>query len=338
MGTAVGHVQFGGINMAGFDFGCGIDGTCNLTDTLDIVTDGTAIQQMNHFVQQDGLNAFRLPVAWQYLVNNVLGGTLDATNFANYNALVQGCLNSGAALCVIDIHNYARWNGDIIAQTPGGPTNAQFDSLWSQLATQYGNDTRIAFGLMNEPHDLLSITAWANTTQTAVSAIRMTGAQNMILLPGSNFTSAESIDTIYGGGPSLLQVTNPDGSADGLVLDVHKYLDSDNSGTQTECVTNNINSSFAPLASFLRQAGRQALLTETGGGNTASCETYLCQELAFLNQNSDVYLGYITWAAGGFDQTYNLTETPIFNANGTVTDQPLVTQCVVPNFAGNGTT
>lgn len=106
------------------------------------------------------------------------------------------------------------------------------------------------------------------------------------------------------------------------------------SGTQTECVTNNINSSFAPLASFLRQAGRQALLTETGGGNTASCETFLCQELAYLNQNSDVYLGYITWAAGGFDQTYNLTETPIFNANGTVTDQPLVTQCVVPNFAG----
>lgn len=106
---------------------------------------------MNHFVKDDGLNAFRLPVSWQYLVNNNLGGTLDATNFANYDALVQGCINSGASMCIIDIHNYARWNGAIIGQ--GGPTNAQFSSLWSQLATKYANNAKVAFGLMNEPHD-----------------------------------------------------------------------------------------------------------------------------------------------------------------------------------------
>jgi len=43
-----------------------------------------------------------------------------------------------------------------------------------------------------------------------------------------------------------------------------------------------------------------------------------------------VYLGFTTWSAGGFDQTYNLTETPVLN--GTVWyDQPIVTDCVVPN-------
>ena len=104
---------------------------------------------MKHFVTDDGLNAFRLPVAWQYLVNNVLGGTLDATNFASYDSLVQGCLSAGADMCIIDIHNYARWNGDIIGQ--GGPTNAQFASLWSQIATKYATTSKVVFAVMNEP-------------------------------------------------------------------------------------------------------------------------------------------------------------------------------------------
>jgi endoglucanase len=65
--------------------------------------------------------------------------------------------------------------------------------------------------------------------------------------------------------------------------------------------------------------------SETGGGSTSTCETYLCQAIAFLNANSDgkltlsilkeaidrlaVYLGYIGWAAGSFDSERFL---PIF--------------------------
>jgi beta-glucosidase/6-phospho-beta-glucosidase/beta-galactosidase len=59
---------------------------------------------MQHFSKDDGMNMFRLPVGWQFLVNNKLGGTLDAGNLAKYDLLVQGCLATGA-YCVIDIHN-----------------------------------------------------------------------------------------------------------------------------------------------------------------------------------------------------------------------------------------
>jgi endoglucanase len=146
-------VQYAGVNVAGFDFGCTIDGKCALTGTnkpYNIVSGGTAIGQMNHFVKDDTLNAFRLPVGWQFLLNDQLGGTLHANNFAQYDSLVQGCLNSGAALCILDIHNYARWNGAIIGQ--GGPSNAQFADVWKQLAQKYGSQSKIAFGVMNEPH------------------------------------------------------------------------------------------------------------------------------------------------------------------------------------------
>jgi endoglucanase len=88
---------------------------------------------MNHFVHNDRLNVFRLPVCWQYLVSNVLGGTLDSNNFGVYDQLVQGCLATGA-YCVVDIHNYARWNDQIVGQSNGAVTNGDLASVWYQLS------------------------------------------------------------------------------------------------------------------------------------------------------------------------------------------------------------
>ena len=110
---------------------------------------------MTHFAQSDRLNIFRLPVGWQYLVNNVLGGTLDEANFAKYDALVQACLGTGAH-CIIDIHNYARWDNAVIG-APGGPTASDFSGLWGQLAVKYKGEGNVIMGLMNEPHDRMSV-------------------------------------------------------------------------------------------------------------------------------------------------------------------------------------
>jgi endoglucanase len=152
-----------------------------------VLTNPRSIGQMNHFAGDDKMNIFRLPVGWQWLVNNKLGGTLDAGNLARYDDLVQGCLKTGAA-CVIDVGEVilyfpyrssdrltecrsttvrrlgspwskrlanglvpvtdARWNGGIIGQ--GGPTNDQFVNLWSQLAKKYAGQPKMMFGLMNE--------------------------------------------------------------------------------------------------------------------------------------------------------------------------------------------
>lgn len=96
------------------------------------------------------MNVFRLPVGWQFLVNHKVGGPLNPTNAGLYDDLVQACLKVGA-YCMIDIHNYARWDGKIIGQ--GGATDEQFASLWWHLAKKYKNEPRIMMGLMNEPHD-----------------------------------------------------------------------------------------------------------------------------------------------------------------------------------------
>jgi endoglucanase len=265
-------------------------------------------------------------VSWQYLVNNQLGGTLDSTNFGKYDQLMQTCLSTGA-YCAIDIHNFAHFNGQIIGQSSGGPTDDQFADLWSQLATKYKSNSKVVFGLMNEPHDV-DITAWATSVQAAVTAIRNAGATTqMILLPGNNFTSGATFVS-NGSAAELSKVTNPDGSITGLILDVHKYLDVDNSGEHSECTTDNIADAFQLVADFLRQNGRQAIVSETGAGTTSSCFTDFCAQNTFLNQNSDVFLGYIAWAAGSFATTYVLSLTPS-KQNGKFVDNALARQCVV---------
>ncbi|KAJ4415929.1 hypothetical protein N0V82_007050 [Gnomoniopsis sp. IMI 355080] len=319
--SSSGNTTYAGVNIAGLDFGCGTDGTC----TVDGVTfPSTGAAQMQHFSSSDNLNVFRLTVGWQYLTNAVIGGDLDATNFGQYNTLMSSCLAITGAKCIVDIHNYARWDGNIIGQSSSGPTNEQFAALWTSLATEYSNNTNVIFGIMNEPHDL-TVSTWADTVQAAVTAIRAVAPDNMILMPGSSYSSAATLPTEAG--PYLLNVTNPDGTTDNLMFDVHKYLDSDNSGTSTECVTNNIDDAFEPLATWLRTNNRQAMLSETGGGNTASCIQYVCEELAYLNENSDVFLGYVGWAAGAFDSTYALTLTPTGTTASSMVDTSLMSSC-----------
>ncbi|KAF8434502.1 glycoside hydrolase family 5 protein [Boletus edulis BED1] len=300
-------LRFAGVNIAGFDFGCGTDGTCNITQACPPLTQlgcADGLGQMQHFVENDGYNVFRLPVGWQYLTYSQMTGVLNQTQFYNYNMLVNACLSTGA-YCEIDIHNYARYDGEIIGQ--GGPSNEIFAELWYNIA-DYWN--------MNEPHDIPDIVTWAGSVQAAVTAIRSTGANSqIILLPGNNYTSAETFIS-SGSAAALSMVRNPDGSITNLIMDVHKYLDYDNSGTHAECVTNNIESSWYPLSTWLRENGRQALNTETGGGDVDSCVGYLSQQLAYQAANSDVILGYIGWAAGSFATNYILSETPYYNGTG----------------------
>ncbi|KAG4442571.1 hypothetical protein IFR05_001983 [Cadophora sp. M221] len=324
-----------GVNIAGFDFG---------VDIMLGFSDGAA--QMQHFAKDDGLNLFRLPVSWQFLINsNALAsgsgnttqarsasGSLDVANANKYDLLVKACLTTGA-FCAIDIHNYARFEGKIIGQ--GGPSNADFANLWSQIATKYANETKVVFGLMNEPHDIPDMKLWAASVQAAVTAIRAAGATTqMILLPGNDFTGAQTFVS-NGSAGNLSTVRNPDGSNTSLIFDVHKYLDVDGSGQHLECVSNHIEDTFMPLASFLTANKRMAILSETGGGNSPSCLTNVCNMLMFINANSDAYLGYAGWSAGGFDTKYNLTETP-FGSAGNFTDQSIVKQCIVGMRIGDG--
>ncbi|KAG6911572.1 Manganese dependent endoglucanase Eg5A [Tephrocybe rancida] len=304
----------GGVNIAGYDFTVKTDGSFTGRGV------DPPVSQFSHFASQ-GVNIFRIPFAWQ-LMTPTVGGTIDSSFFSRYDNTVQAALNAVTKPYVIlDLHNYARWNGGIISQ--GGPTDAQFTSLWSQLATKYKSNPKIIFGIMNEPHDLNSVSTWATSVQAAVNAIRAAGATSQyILIPGSSWSSAQALPTEAG--PALAQITDPAGGTSKLIFDgeAEKHrVSKENSNVDV----------LATLVAWLKANGnRQAILSETGGGNTQSCYTNLKAELAYVKANSANLAGFSVWSAGSFDTTYILTLTP--NADGT--DQPLWIQAVKPNLPG----
>ncbi|KOS22753.1 Endoglucanase EG-II [Escovopsis weberi] len=308
--------------MPGIDFGCDIDG---YAIPLKGYGGGDGLAQMQHFTKDDGMNIFRLPFTWQFIGRNALG-KLDKVNTEAYDALVQACLSTGA-YCMLDAHNFGRYNGSIIGQ--GGPSNEVFANLWSQLATKYAKEDRVVFGLMNEPHDL-DIDMWAQTCQVAVNAIRKAGAtKQIILLPGTNFASAETFVST-GSAAALANVTNPDGSIDNLILDLHKYLDINNSGSHVECTTDNVEG-FGSIVSWLRENKRQAIISETGASMDPSCMTDFCAQNKYLAANTDVIIGFVAWGAGSFDQTYILTLTPT-GKPGAYVDNKLMKECILDQF------
>ncbi|KAG6031270.1 hypothetical protein E4U41_007643 [Claviceps citrina] len=264
-------------------------------------------------------------MTWQYITAGHPSGKLDNANWANFDKLVQACLATGA-YCMLDLHNFARYDG-IVGQ--GGPTDQVFAGLWTQIATYYAKEDKIIFGLMNEPHDL-DMQLWAKSCQAAVTAIREAGATSQtILLPATNFASAETYVS-SGSAEALAAITNPDGSTDNLVMDVHKYLDINNSGTYTECTTNNL-AAFKTLSDWLRKVKRVAIISETGASMQPSCMTKFCEQNEFIAKNDEVLVGFIAWGAGAFDSSYILTILPS-ESGDTWTDNKLMKQCILAPF------
>lgn len=78
----------------------------------------------------------------------------------------------------------------------------------------------------------------------------------MILLPGTDYTAVG--DFVNSGSAGYLSaVTNLDGTTTDLIFDVHQYIDSDYSGTHTDCAVNGVDS-LDDFATYLRSNGRQA--------------------------------------------------------------------------------
>jgi endoglucanase len=193
---------------------------------------------------------------------------------------MQSCLAVGA-YCVLDVHNFARWNGGIIGQ--GGPTNEEFADLWTQLATQYADNEFVIFELMNEPHDLI-FDDWVVSAQAAVNAIRAAETvSHIILLPGNTFSSAGTFIS-SGWGAAMANITNPDKSTTNLIFDLHKYLDIDNSGDHEECVMDNVALTFEPVAAWLRTHKRQAIVSETGAAASDSVSISIFLPVQFPEQ------------------------------------------------------
>jgi endoglucanase len=82
-----------------------------------------------------------------------------------------------------------------------------------------------------------------------------------------------------------------------FAFEMHQYFDSDYSGTKEECTKDGADP-FKEATKWLKDNNRRAFLGEVGVARAGGCNDVLDKAFSFLDDNSDVWLGYSYWAAG----------------------------------------
>lgn len=260
--------------------------------------------EVDYFVGR-GMTALRVPFRWERL-QRAAKAPLDAAELARLDAFVTYATSRGASV-ILDPHNYARYFGKVVGSDVGDDVLADF---WSRLALYYARNARVVFALMNEPHDLPT-EQWAGAAQAAIDAIRATGASNLVLVPGVEWTGAHSWTQSFYGTPNAQALLAISDSKNNFAFEVHQYLDADFSGTHQDCTSATIGSqSMRAFTDWLKQHGRRGFLGEFGGGSNATCFAAVEDQLAFVEANADVYLGWSWWAAGPWWGSYFLSIEP----------------------------
>ncbi|MBN2715606.1 MAG: glycoside hydrolase family 5 protein [Deltaproteobacteria bacterium] len=265
-----------------------------------------------------GMTTIRLPFKWEYLQPE-LGGELDETELEELKITVFH-LKSYRAKIVIDMHNYARYHGDLI-----GSEEVSYDDYadaWRRLAEIFKPYPEVMFGIMNEPHDMPT-SQWVTAANTAISAIRATGAQNLIFLNANGWSGAHSWYETWTdsarettNADAMLEIVDPLGD-NHLIFEVHQYLNEISSdwgecrcsdgelvrgGTDQHpdfCTNETVGSyRMYRFTQWLRENNKYGFLGEFGVQDDTVCMTALEDMLNFIEANDDVFVGWTWWSAG----------------------------------------
>ena len=183
-----------------------------------------------------GLNLFRVCLRWERL-QPVLGGPLDAGHVRLLRENIAWAEKYGSR-AIIDIHNYGRYQIegpeglreyaiDSVYDGRVRVSTADFANLWTRLSGEFRRDAGVwAYGLMCEPHDM-GKADWKSISQAALTAIRQTGDDRLVLVPGDDWSSAARWVKTHGASG---WIADPAGN---FLYEAHLYFDSNESGGYT---------------------------------------------------------------------------------------------------------
>lgn len=189
---------------------------------------------------------------------------------------------------------------------------AAFGQFWGAFAAAInqvtGNDPRVAFDLMNEPHthaesgnkpgDIgISLTEWFQCAQAAISGIRAREAANTIFVPGMAYTAASSFTT-NGSAVEWLALSDP---LHNTAVTVHCYT---GLGSANPTV---LRDACSAMVTWARSHGKKVHVGEIAidagsNGRPSYCgtlplaRTQWADWKAFCAANNDVLVGWNWWA------------------------------------------
>lgn len=94
----------------------------------------------------------------------------------------------------------------------------------------------------------------------------------------------------------MAALTDP---SDKIIYEMHQYLDSDGSGTSEKCVSATIGKErITDATAWLKANKKRGIIGETAGGANAQCISALSGMLSYMEDNSDVWTGWVWWGGG----------------------------------------
>lgn len=212
----------------------------NLGNALEVPGDETAwgnpkvTQKFIDSVKAAGINAIRIPCAWDSYIENVSTCKLKASWLARVKEVVDYCFQNGMYV-IINIH----WDGGWLQENPTYAkqyaVNARQKALWQQIAVNFRDyDEHLLFAGTNEVNIGSTTPAEENFivqmsyNQTFVDAVRSTGGKNayrnlVIQAFNTNIDLAVSNLTV-----------STDTIKDRLMVEVHYYDPWDFCGLETD--------------------------------------------------------------------------------------------------------
>lgn len=308
--------QFAGVNLAGAEFGTDFPGTYGVTYTYPEPQGSAA------FFRNKGMNIFRLPFKWQRLQRNIDSASFDSMELSRLKKAVEHITDDLDAFCILDPHNYGRYGPDIIGESAAVP-ESKFALFWKNLANEFKSNSKVIFGLMNEPYHQDTL-IWIQSANAAIASIRSVNAPQLILVPGNRWTGGHSwyVSDSWGlsNADALLRIRDP---AENYAIEIHQYLDSDYSGTSANCVSSKIGSqTLIGVTDWLKKHGKKGFLGEFGAGSSQTCLLAVEDMLTYLDSNSEIWLGWTWWAAGPWWGNYFMSIEP--NSGSSVSPQMAV--------------
>lgn len=263
----------------------------------------------------EGMTSARVMFTWEAVQSAAFGPVPvpGGTYWADLTSVVTRMLARGITVVLAPWqYNPASQNTDIVYQgQPFAP--AVFADFWAKFATAVnaatGNDQRVGFDLINEPHtdaesgipnDVgITLDDWFTCAQAAISAIRNAGAANTVLVPGMTWTSAKAFTT-NGSAARFAALGDPLGN---LAVTVHCYSGIEAPGSGSATV---LRDACSALVAWARQAGVKVNVGEIAidagdngfppfGSSLVLAQQQWADWQQFCLANDDVIVGWNWW-------------------------------------------
>lgn len=342
------QIRYTGVNLFGAEFGpVPVPGNTG-NYFSDYIYPNAA--EVDYFMGK-GMNIFRLPFRWERLQQSAFAA-LNATELNRMDTFVNYATAQGAHV-ILDPHNFMRYFPDpdpskfqsstqgLVGTDSNVPTSA-FQDFWSRLASHYKNNDKVMINLMNEPN-AMSTADLVTIENAAIQSIRDADFNNLIMVPGNQYTGSWSWNETFYGGANAVHLLNIVDPIDNIAFEAHQYLDSDNSGThENSLVSSTIGSErLQDFTNWLKANDLKGFLGEfavgdqtIGNGAGQIGDEAINDMLGYIEANDDVWIGWTWWAAGPYFTDYAFSLEPSNLGQPDETDR-IQMSVLEPHFVNN---